>query len=130
MIAKQNLLEAYRWWEKWTQHESLAIEEANWGRVSECQKEKQELQSRIIGLTGAANEECAEAGDDAAEFARELRRIINGLIVLETRNAELLSERRAAVESEKSELDQASRNLRRVQKSYVQPATAAWHSYS
>lgn len=130
MIARQNLVEAYGYWEQWTRREGLAIQEGNWPQATECQKTKQELQSRLIRLTEAAHAECAEAGLDEDELARELRPIINGLIVLETRNAELLSERRRGADSQKIELENVSRNLRRLQKSYVPPSTAAWHSYS
>ena len=69
-------------------------------------------------------------GLDSKNFERDLRPIINNLIVMETQNAELIATRRQAADVEKLDLDQASQNLRRVHKSYSPPAAAVWNSYS
>lgn len=130
MIAQQDLIDAYAAWEQWTQREGAAIEAGNWRRVSECQQTKLDLQGRIIQLTDAVNAQCAEAGLDPKNFEPELRRIINDLIALETRNTERLSKRRRSAEAQDLELNGASRQLRQVQKSYVHRAPGAWHSYS
>lgn len=130
MIAKENLVAAYDAWERWTESEGQAIQAGNWQRVSECQTTKRELQGRIVHLTEAANAESAQAGLDPKDFEPHLRRIVNGLIALETRNAELLAARRQTAAVQMADLDHAGRNLRQVQKSYGQPARAAWHSYS
>lgn len=130
MSAKQNLLNAYGSWEQFTQSEGDAIVRADWPGVSEYQKNKQELQRQIIQLTDAARAESVEAGLDTKRFETDLRQIVNRLIALENRNSELISERRQSAELQRAELDQTSRNLRRMQKSYVQPSTAVWQSYS
>ena len=130
MSAKQNLLATYSSWEEWTRREGLAIEEGDWRRLNECQKAKGELQARILLLTQAANVEFVEAAHDAKELERNLSPIIHSLIELERRNAERLADRRRAAGSQLAELDNTSRNLRRVQKSYVQPPQAVWDSYS
>jgi hypothetical protein len=130
MSAKQNLLNAYESWEQLTHHESAAISRADWPGVSECQKNKQELQRSIIHLTDAARAESDEAGVDKKRFDTDLRQIVNRLIALENNNSELISERRQTAELQRAELDQTSRNLRRMQKSYAQPASAVWQSYS
>ena len=130
MSARKNLANAYDSWEQMTLCEGQAIHESNWPRVNECQKTKRELQEQIVRLTEAANAECTGAGLKLEDFERDQRQIINSLIMLETRNAELLGGRRHEAESHKAEMDHACRNLRRVKKSYVQPSAAAWNSYS
>lgn len=130
MSAKKNLVEAYGSWEKLTHAEGAAIEQEDWSKVSECQQTKQGLQRKIIHLTEAAQTECIEGGQDQKALEREMRRIINTLIALESQNAELLAGRKQAAEARRLELDQASHNLRRVQKSYAPPSGAIWNSYS
>jgi len=130
MIAKKNLVEAYQTWEQLTQAEGAAIQSDDWSRVQQCQQTKKGLQKQIIHLTEAAQAECIEAGVDQKSLERELRRIINSLITLESRNSELLAGRRVVAEVAKADLDQAAHNLRRVQKSYAPPTAALWNSYS
>lgn len=130
MVAKQYLVAAYESWEQLTRAEGAAIAGDDWARVQECQHTKLGLQKKIIHLTEAAQAECIEAGHDTKMFERDMRHIINGLITLESRNAALLSQRRAAADAAKAELDQSASNLRRVQKSYAAPAAELWNSYS
>ena len=130
MIAGQDLLDAYHSWEQWTQSEGLAIQAGNWPQVAQCQKTKQELKQQILNLVHAATADGTESGMSPSELGPELRRIIAGLIGLETRNARLLAERRQTAEGQWAELENTSRNLRRVQKSYIRPSPALWHSYS
>jgi len=130
MKAKKHLVAAYTTWEELTRAEGLAIANAEWARVSECQHSKQGLQKDIIHLTEAAQAECIAAGQDTNVFERDLRGIINTLIALESRNSELLAQRRSAAEVARTELDQVAHNLRRVQKSYSPPTHALWDSYS
>lgn len=130
MIAKKKLVNAYQTWEQLTEAEGAAIRSDDWPRVSECQRTKQGLQKQIIHLTEAAQAECIEIGVDRKTLEHDLRQIINSLIALESRNAEHLAQRRAAAELAKADLDQASNNLRRVQKSYAPPTAALWNSYS
>lgn len=130
MIAKKSLFNAYSEWEQLTQAESAAISGGDWTRVAQCQSEKQKLQKQIISLTESAQAECIETGLDAKHFERDLRPIINNLISMESRNAELIATRRHAAEVERIELDTASSNLKRVQKSYSAPAAPVWNSYS
>jgi hypothetical protein len=130
MIAKKSLFDAYDNWEQLTKAESAAIQRGDWTRVAECQAEKKILQKRIIALTESAQAECIETGLDAKNFERDLRPIINNLISMETRNAELIAIRKHDAEVQRIDLDNAANNLRRVQKSYS-PATApVWNSYS
>lgn len=130
MSAKKNLVAAYSSWEQLTQAEGAAIAQDNWSKVSECQQTKLGLQRKIIHLTEAAQAECIESGQDKKTLEREVRGIINTLIALESRNAELLAGRKQAAETRKLELEQSSQNLRRVQKSYSPPTGAIWNSYS
>lgn len=130
MIAKKSLFDAYNSWEQLTQTEGAAIQSGDWARVAECQQAKQGLQKQIIHLTESAQAECIETGLDSKNFERDLRPIINKLISMESRNSELLAIRRQAADLEKLDLDQASNNLRRVQKSYSPATAAVWNSYS
>jgi len=130
MIAKKVLFAAYNSWEQLTQTEGVAIQSGDWARVAECQQAKQGLQKQIIHLTESAQAECIETGLDSKNFERDLRPIINNLISMESRNSELLAIRRQAADLEKLDLDQASNNLRRVQKSYSPATAAVWNSYS
>lgn len=130
MIAKKNLVAAYQSWEQLTQTEGAAIQGDDWSGVHECQQTKKDLQREIIHLTEAAQAECIEAGHDTKIFERDMRRIINNLITLESRNAELLAGRRAVADVAKADLDQAAHNLRRVQKSYSPPTAPLWNTYS
>ena len=130
MIAKKSLFDAYNSWEQLTRTEGAAIQSGDWSRVAECQQSKQGLQKKIIRLTESAQAECIETGLDSKNFERDLRPIINNLISMENRNSELLAIRRQAADVEKLDLDQASQNLRRVQKSYSPPTAPVWNSYS
>jgi hypothetical protein len=130
MNAKRNLVDAYGSWEQLTQAEGLAIQSEDWTRVSECQKSKHGLQQQIIHLTEAAQAECLTTGQDPQQLQGDMRRIINTLIALESRNAGLLANQRQAADLRKLDLDQATHNLRRVHKSYTTPAPAVWNSYS
>lgn len=130
MSAKKDLVEAYGSWEKITHTEGAAIEREDWVKVHECQQTKQGLQRKIIHLTEAAQAECIECGQDQKSLEREVRRIINTLITLESHNAELLADRKQAAEVRRLELDKSSQNLRRVQRSYSPPRAANWNSYS
>lgn len=130
MSAKRNLVDAYGTWEELTRSEGAAIQNEDWPRVTECQRSKRCLQKEIIQLTESAQAECRVAGGDLTHLEHDLRPIINALIALETRNAELLASRRGASEARRLHLDQAAHNLRRVHKSYAAPAEAVWNSYS
>ena len=130
MSAKSNLEDAYGVWEQLTRSEGAAIQNEDWSRVTECQRSKQDLQKEIIQLTEFAQAECRVAGGDPRHLEQDMRPIINSLIALETRNAELLASRRRATEARRLHLDQAVHNLRRVQKSYTTPVNAVWNSYS
>jgi hypothetical protein len=130
MSAKKNLVDAYHTWEKLTQTEGAAIEREDWLKVNECQQGKHGLQKQIIQLTEVAQAECIEVGHDPKHLERDMRRIINSLIALESRNATLLADRKQLAEARKLELDQAATNLRRVHRSYAPAAAAVWNSYS
>lgn len=130
MIAQKSLFEAYEAWEHLTQSEGAAIRAGDWARVADCQQSKQVLQKQIVSLTESAQAECIGTGLDAKNFERDLRPIINKLISMESLNAELLATKRQAADVEKLDLDQASNNLRRVQKSYSPPTPPVWNSYS
>jgi hypothetical protein len=121
---------AYSSWEELTHAEGAAIAHEDWAAVHQCQHTKQGLQKQIIHLTEAAQAECRAAGRDRTPLEQEVRRVINTLITLESRNATALASRQQAAAARRLELDHASHNLRRVQKSYAPPTGALWNSYS
>ncbi len=133
------LADAYTSWERCTWRERRAIQEGNWIEVAECQRTKQELQETILRATEAARRAVGglaptagaeSAGCQSQELEHEFGPIVHDLIRLETRNAEMVGDRRQAAASEKAELENAVRNLSRVKNSYVQPPPVVWHSYS
>jgi len=138
MSARENLVDAYGSWEQWTRREGQAIQEGNWIQVGECQRTKRGLQERILRLTEALTSltskvqspKSGEASQRLGTLDFGLETILKRLILLETRNTQLVTDRRQAAESQKAEMENAFRNLRRVKNSYVQPSLVAWHSYS
>ena len=122
MGAATDLLDTYQEWRQWTQAEGEAIRIGNWNRVQECQGSKVRLQPRIIRLAGPAQKEWGQLGLDVAEKEQEVRAAVDECIRLETLNGALLAKQ--------AELDQTSRNLKLIHRSYVPAQSAAWTSFS
>ena len=130
MNAKQELLEVYENWRKWSEREGDAILAGDWPAVGECQEAKRGLQPQIHHLTGQAQAEWGRQGFDWAEVQRDVRRVVGVLMGLETRNSEILADKRRTAEVTMAGLDGTHRKLRRIQLSYATPQPAAWHTYS
>lgn len=130
MKAKQELLEAYDAWRAFSEREGVAILASDWPAVAACQDAKRQLQPQIIRLTEAAQQEWAKAGFDWADVQRDVRAVVGMLMGLETRNSEILADKRRATETELAGLDGARRKLHRVQRSYAPDRPVAWQSYS
>ena len=130
MGAATDLLDTYQEWRQWTQAEGEAIRIGNWNRVQECQGSKVRLQPRIIRLAGPAQKEWGQLGLDVAEKEQEVRAAVDECIRLETLNGDLLAKQREAAVAKQTELDQTSRNLKLIHRSYVPAQSAAWTSFS
>ncbi len=125
MNTRKDLLAAYAVWRRWTEAEAGAIASANWPLLAECQRAKRMLQPTILQLSQAA---AGPAG--VAETPEEIRAVLAELIALEKANSEALAAQRAGFQGRQAELSAAERNLARMQRSYRQPLSSAWESYS
>ena len=143
MSASENLVAAYGAWEDWTRREGQAIQDGNWVQVGECQRHKAGLQERILRCSETASAERVSSpksnvqspgrpsvDSELSTLDFGLETILERLILLERRNHQLVAERRQAAESQKAEVENKFRNLRRVKSSYAPPSRVAWHSYS
>ena len=130
MSASTELFGTYEAWREWSEAEGDAIRQLDLPLVAHCQQAKQMLQARIINLTQEAQAEWTRVGRDVAEAQREIRAVIQELILIETRNGEDLAEQRHNARAQCATLDQSTRNLRRVRESYAPVAAPAWNSYS
>ena len=130
MSARQELWNLYEQWRGLTEAEAEAIRSASWGRLSEWQDAKFRLQQEIIQATEAFQTEqvCNELNREELEC--QFRTLIGELILLETRNGELLAVRRQSAKREQMEMDRSHRNLRQIQRSYAPQRSVLWQSYS
>ena len=117
-------------WMQLTYAEGAAIRVAAWPSVMSIQDRKIALrQSFSLVARQCAEEEAAAgtAGTGEKPFRAEVGRLIN----LINRNGAALAAQLSAARGRQRLLEDANRNLDRIQRSYVRPSTpAAWHSYS
>ncbi len=130
MSARKDTARLLDQWRELTQAEGAAIQSATWPAVKEIQARKTELQK---SLAEAEQNWAAENPVDAAGVppAKPFRTEVGRLISLEARNAELLAAQLRRARARQEDLEQAYRNLRRIQRSYVRkPLPTAWQCYS
>jgi hypothetical protein len=130
MSAEQSLLDAYSEWHRLAEAEGRAIRRRDWNFLQECQQALKKIQPLIIQLTVAARSEWKNSGADCAAREKIIRAAVWELIGLGRRNKMLLQAAREAAQAKREELEQAGRNLRRLQLSYVSARPAAWTSFS
>jgi hypothetical protein len=121
MTSAEELHALYLQWRQLTRSEGEAIRLAAWTQVEQCQLAKGRLQPRISEVSARL---------DAVAHEREFRPVVDELIQLEKQNREVLQAQRQVARQQKDELDQASRHLRQIHRSYVPVAPAHWQSYS
>lgn len=118
-------------WFQLTQDEAVAIQSAAWPTLREIQAAKSLLQTRL----GSAREKWESensAHTHAASvpgkhpFHAELGRLLS----METRNAELLTAQMRRARAERESLNEAARNLRKVQHHYVLKPKEVLNCYS
>jgi hypothetical protein len=130
MSTREEISQLLEQWFQLTQAEGRAIQLAAWSEVKKVQADKAALQ---VSLTQVRHKFDRESFSRFASKPVEhpFRDTISRLLSLETRNSELMAGQVKRARAEKETLEQAHRNLRRLQKSYVGEALpVAWNSYS
>jgi hypothetical protein len=130
MSAEQALLKAYAEWRRLAEAEGRAVRRRDWKFLLECQQALKKIQPLITLLTFAARKEWKLSGADCAANEEVLRAVVQDLIELGRRNRKLLQAARESALAKRDQLDQASRNLKRLQTSYLAQRPADWTSFS
>lgn len=116
MSAEAALFDAYGEWRRLTRAAHLAISRRDWNFLAECQRTTQRIQPLISQLTAEARKEWRQGGERKGED--QLHSVIDQLKGLLESNRALLHSVRAAALSKRKSLEEASRNLRRLQSAY------------
>jgi serine phosphatase RsbU (regulator of sigma subunit) len=130
LSARDYLRGLYKTWRTLTDEETEAINAHAWSRVHQCQACKRKLQDQIVLATEELNAELVFSGLNRADTEVEFRRMVEELILLESRNGELIANRMDQAREEQSETERSARNLRQVHRAYSSAALPAWCSYS
>ena len=130
MNAQENLRALYEEWRLLSEKETEAIQSEIWEKVQECQDNKTHLKNLIILGSERLENELAFQGIDSIEIKNRFKPIVEQLILLETRNDEILTEKRQRVSREMEESEKSFRTLRQVHNAYSPNHNAMWHSYS
>lgn len=130
MNANHHLQAAYAEWQRLAETEGEAIRLRDWPLVADCQKALYQLQPEIIRRTQAAQTEWTRLGLDHAVQQEGFRKVIAGLIKIESQNNSLLDGLRRSAKDRLDQLERAGRTLRQVKRSYAPPGTAGWESFS
>jgi DNA repair exonuclease SbcCD ATPase subunit len=130
MSARQEIAHLLEQWLQLTEAEGAAIQGAVWPALKRIQSHKAGLQKALTEAARKwAEEDSANGSPNAAlqPFRTEVGRILSLL----TRNGEALAAQLRRAEAEQETLDQAKRNLSKIEGSYVRSSPqTAWHSYS
>ncbi|HUA68235.1 MAG TPA: hypothetical protein VMA13_06780 [Candidatus Saccharimonadales bacterium] len=119
MSAETALFGAYREWRRLAVAGQRAIHKKDWNFLLECQSITRKLQSAIPHLARQARDEWRQQKLDIPVKEQELRAFILELMQLLESNKKLLSAARAAAISRRDKLQQAGRNLKRLESSYL-----------
>lgn len=119
MDPEHQLQHACRQWRRLAEAEGHAIRNGDWSLVLDCQNALRQLQTRIDSLADDARQHWARLGPTGDARRRALHTLALELIETERRNLESLNLRRRSLLAQRDRLDQASRNLRHIQRSYA-----------
>lgn len=119
MSAREHASGLLQQWLEMTRAEAEAIQSAAWQKL-------EEIQSRKASLRQPLAEAFQQWKPGEIPFRAELGR----LIALESRNAQVLTDRLQKTRAEQLALERASQNLRNVRRSYAPPPATAWNTYS
>ena len=121
-----------RYLDRWlhlTQLESKAIERADWSELSDIQTAKAALQRPLRTSLEEWNARSSSAESNGASEPF-FRKMVDHLLTLENKNADLLAARKQAALERKHLAEQAARNLRLVRDSYAGITSNGWQAYS
>jgi hypothetical protein len=130
MSAEHALFNAYAEWRRLARAAHRAICKRDWTFLLECQRVIRGIQPNITKLTLEARNEWKQPKVDGAIKEEKLRAVISELKGLLGSNQKLLEACRNRALSEREKLEQAGRNLKRLQNSYVSARSSAWASFS
>jgi hypothetical protein len=130
MNAERALFDAYREWRRLAKAAHQAICKRDWKFLLECQGVVQEIQPLISNLTREARNEWRLKKTDAGVKEKRLRAVISELAGLLESNQKLLQACRAQALAKREKLEEAGRNLKRLQNSYILARSPAWSSFS
>ncbi len=131
MSAERALFNAYREWLRFARAAHKAICKRDWAFLLKCLSITGRIQPSIPNLYQEAREEWRRFNVDRAVKEKELRALISELIALLESNKKLLCAARAKALSKREKLEQAGRNLKRLQSSYCSSAgSRSWTSFS
>jgi hypothetical protein len=128
--AHQLLLDLYAEWRRLSELEGAAIGRDKWPCVAQQQQLKRRLQTRIVEATDAWNRQRPALPGASELFETEFRPIVADLIRLESRNHELLCERRQHAHSAVASLGRSAAHLRGITRAYASGDGVRWQSYS
>ena len=127
---EQAILEALRKWRRLAEAEGLAIRTRNWQAVAECQSSIQTLQPHLDSCAQTAREDWRRLGSEGDVRRGRFQALAAELAELSRQNESAIEQQRQKLAARFSQLGCSSRNLRRVQQSYVPATPAAWSSVS
>ena len=129
MSAEQALFDAYREWRRLAKAAQRAISKRDWTFLFECQRTIQGIQPIISNLTREARDEWRRQEAAGHHSEARLRAVISELAGVLESNQKLLEAYWAKALSKREKLEQAGRNLKRLQNSYVLARSSAWASF-
>jgi hypothetical protein len=130
MSAERALFDAYREWRRLAKAGNKAIGKRDWRFLLQCQSLARGIRASIKNLHRQAREEWQRSNVDCATKEKELRAVVSELKDLVESNQKLLRAARTMALAKRREIDQAGRNLKRLQGSYVSASPPAWTSVS
>jgi hypothetical protein len=123
MIAAQHITAILKEWMEMTRREAQAIRAGDWSALRQTQEAKAGLR---IPLSEAMEQWTAENPEEAN--SQPFRDEISKLLALETRNGDLLADRKRQAREKQLLLEQALFNLRRIRSSYAKRGNAVINS--
>jgi molecular chaperone GrpE (heat shock protein) len=127
MNATADLIRLFAEWRRLTERESQAILSDDWKGAARHQNQKEQLQEEMTRAI-----ERIRSSDESAsgEEQRRFHSVASELAALETRNRDLLRDKRQRRQAEVERLNQTTRDLHGVRRAYGSNTAPHWQSYS
>lgn len=129
MSAERALFDAYSEWHRLAKAGNKAIHKRDWDFLLECQTVTRKIRPSIARLTREARDEWKQKTDAVVKERRLNAAILELMKQLES-NKNLLRTARSMALCKRDMLEQAGRNLKRLQNSYAGARPPAWTSFS